>query len=474
MSKNLLFIIYSCHARLELAERLYNVIHDKLDYCKVYICVGNPDSDTGFLNDKYIILKVGDQHDDLVNKTLSLLKFVEQSLADYKGIFKCDDNIIPNIKHINSHSKDFLENNIEYAGNINHIYKSPNIVYCNSPLYYISMNSITKFNNTVKDYFIFQEDLMVGYYLNRCNIFPKNYNLYYNELENFKLGSYQNINNKTKNLYIMFVGRLGNNLFQIASGYGLAKKYKMNLFFTWDNHESYNISQNYVYRDNIFKNKNLLFIDNTLINYNNVNIYTEQDDINNPRLFNNIITDIDSQGIATKDTLIVNGYLQHDNYFKDYKQDIIELFKNNEMNKILLNKYHDIKESCFIHIRRGDYVNQPLWWIDNDKYFKTAIDYILNVYKDMHFYILSDDIEYCKTYHILNNINKTFIQDMEPLSTLYFMGLTKCGIIHNSTLSWWGGYMNQNPDKIMIIPRKWFNNNKPNDIYFEGSVVLDS
>ena len=229
MSKNLLFIIYSCHARLELAERLYNVIHDKLDYCKVYICVGNPDSDTGFLNDKYIILKVGDQHDDLVNKTLSLLKFVEQSLADYKGIFKCDDNIIPNIKHINSHSKDFLENNIEYAGNINHIYKSPNIVYCNSPLYYISMNSITKFNNTVKDYFIFQEDLMVGYYLNRCNIFPKNYNLYYNELENFKLGSYQNINNKTKNLYIMFVGRLGNNLFQIASGYGLAKKYKMNL-----------------------------------------------------------------------------------------------------------------------------------------------------------------------------------------------------------------------------------------------------
>jgi len=467
MNKDLLFIIYSCHARLEFAERLYDVIKDKLDYCKVYICVGNPDSDTGLLNDKYIILKVGDQCGDNNNKALVLLNAIQQLFPFYKGIFKCDDDIIPNINSINSHSKEFLENNIDYAGKCNDI--NTRHSYCNRPLYYMSINSIKKFNNIVKDYFIFQEDLLVGYYLNKCNIFPKNYNLYYDEIENYKLGSYQNINNKTKNLYIMFLGRLGNNLFQIASGYGLAMKYKMNLFFTHDYNESYNISKNYVYRDNIFKNKNLLFLDNKLINYNNINVYTEHEDVNNPRTFNtNVISD------DKKDTLIMNGYLQNEKYFKDYKEDIINMFKNDEMNKILLEKYPNIMNSCFIHVRRGDNVNQPLYWIDNDKYFKAAIEYILNIHKDVHFYIISDDIEFCKTYNILSNINKTFVENLEPLPTLYLMNIAKCGIIHNSTLSWWGGYLNQTPDKIIIMPRIWFNNNKPCDIYFEGSIILDS
>ena len=43
-----------------------------------------------------------------------------------------------------------------------------------------------------------------------------------------------------KNLYIMLNGRLGNNLFQIASGYGIGKKYKMNLYITFDENETYN------------------------------------------------------------------------------------------------------------------------------------------------------------------------------------------------------------------------------------------
>jgi hypothetical protein len=480
MSKSLLFIIYTCYERLNRAEMLYDIIKDKLTYCKVYICFGNPmhNIDT-IIQDKYIVLQVGDKYGDLCNKTILLLSTVEKLFPEYKGIFKCDEDIVPNIDSINNYSKEFLENNIDYSGHGGNTgppiytgikgsqfyqFRPPNLLYCAGSLYYLNMKSIKLFNEIRKDYFIFPEDLTVAYYLNKCNIVPTLNNLHTNNYEDYKLNSYQNIDYRIKDLYVILQCRLGNNLFQIASGYGIAKKYKMNLYFTWN--ESIKGTQDYFsenYRETIFKNKNLLFLNKELIKLDNKNIYSEINNDNNFMVHNpNIIKDLDADGIATKDT-IINGYLQNEKYFKDYKQDIIDLFKNDEISNLLLLLYPNINKSCFIHIRRGD----------NNKYFKSAIEYMLNINNNMHFYILSDNIEYCKTYNILDNINKTFIEDMDVLPTLYLMGLTKYGIVHNSTFSWWGAYLNQTPDKIMILPKIWFNNNKPCDIYFEGSIVLD-
>jgi len=163
----------------------------------------------------------------------------------------------------------------------------------------------------------------------------------------------------------------------------------MNLYITFDENETYN-SKSYVYRDTIFNNKNLLFINIKLINFNNINIYSELNDENNHMVCDtNIIKDLNSDGMATKDTLIY-GYLQNEKYFKDYKNDIMCLFKNDIYHDI----YHDIKASCFLHIRRGDYVNNTSYVINYDKYYKSAIEYIESRYNNIHFYIFSDDIEY--------------------------------------------------------------------------------
>jgi hypothetical protein len=74
---------------------------------------------------------------------------------------------------------------------------------------------------------------------------------------------------------------------------------------------------------------------------------------------------------------------------------------------------------------------------------------------------------------VFNNINKTFI-DLPVLETLYLMSLCeKGGICANSTFSWWGSYMNDNPDKVVVFPGKWIQKPWTNDIYYQKSFVVN-
>ena len=133
-----------------------------------------------------------------------------------------------------------------------------------------------------------------------------------------------------------------------------------------------------------------------------------------------------------------------------------------------------IKNSYFLHIQRGDYVNHPTQQIDYDTYYTKAISYILERDNNAHFTIISDDIEFCKTYSVLNNINKVFYNNTDPLVTIYFISLFyKGGICCNSTFSWWGSYLNNNRNKLVLFPNKWVNNDWIIDIYYEKSIIIE-
>jgi hypothetical protein len=190
-------------------------------------------------------------------------------------------------------------------------------------------------------------------------------------------------------------------------------------------------------------------------------------------VFNDII-------LKDKD-FVLNGYFQNEKYFIDYKNIIVEHFKNNNLYKKLLNHIKNNKEqelllknSYFLHIRRGDYVNNPTHQIDYDTYYTKAISYILERDNNALFTIISDDIEFCKTYSILNNINKVFYENSDPLVTIYYISFFyKGGICCNSTFSWWGSYLNNNKNKLVLFPNKWVNNNWIIDIYYEKSIIIE-
>lgn len=139
------------------------------------------------------------------------------------------------------------------------------------------------------------------------------------------------------------------------------------------------------------------------------------------------------------------------------------------------------EESVAIHIRKAkDYARLP--WFHNtctEAYYAHAIDYMKQHVKNPRFYVFTDNSTWGKEHlpkeceYIGSGITTGWGNHFD----MQLMSCCKHNIIANSTYSWWSAYLNPNPDKIVIIPRYWFNPElypEPDDaLQAEGWVSLD-
>jgi|APSaa5957512535_1039671.scaffolds.fasta_scaffold14218_4 hypothetical protein len=164
-----------------------------------------------------------------------------------------------------------------------------------------------------------------------------------------------------------------------------------------------------------------------------------------------------------KNTIYLDGYWQNQKYFQNIKDDLIQDFtlrdSLSDSSKGYLRK---IKESNSIsmHIRRGDYVHDShtnsVHGVCGLDYYENTARYCDDKISNATYFIFSDDIQWCK-----NNLkfieNKIFIEKSKnALEDLELMKNCKHNIIANSTFSWWGAWLNPNPEKIILGPKKWF------------------
>jgi len=152
--------------------------------------------------------------------------------------------------------------------------------------------------------------------------------------------------------------------------------------------------------------------------------------------------------------LLLTGYYQSDKFFINNKQYIIDLYKpSNETKQIIQSTYHDLKQYISIHVRRGDYLQYPDHHPQQTiEYYQTAVD---RFGLDKTYMIFSDDIDGCKS--MFNFIpNKIFYTSEIDWLDMYIMSMCEHNIICNSSFSWWGAYLNENPNKIVIAPKRWF------------------
>lgn len=159
------------------------------------------------------------------------------------------------------------------------------------------------------------------------------------------------------------------------------------------------------------------------------------------------------------------GQFQSWKYYDGAEQQILKEFQYNEAllsapTKQAREKMHGCN-SVALHIRRGDYLGvyniQGLGSICDKAYYERAIEYIKQHVENPYFFIFSDDKEYIKeNYNLPNMTIVDFNKGNDSWQDMYLMSQCQHNIIANSTFSWWGAYLNPNPEKIVVAPTRWW------------------
>jgi len=174
----------------------------------------------------------------------------------------------------------------------------------------------------------------------------------------------------------------------------------------------------------------------------------------------------DSMFDTIPDEYCLTGSFQSEKYFSAVSGLIrkeLTLKKEPDPKSVkLLDEIRSIN-SCAMHIRRGDYITNPLYskllGTKEAEYFFKGLSVIRENEKPDKIFIFSDDINWCRV-NLKFDIPVTFV-DAENASLnhhiqLLLMSNCKHFIIPNSTYGWWGAWLSSRAGKMVVAPENWF------------------
>ncbi len=158
----------------------------------------------------------------------------------------------------------------------------------------------------------------------------------------------------------------------------------------------------------------------------------------------------------------VDGFFQSPKYFIGFEDVIKKDFtlKNPPSFNIqnLANEIGNTNSLC-IHVRRGDYVGNKYHEVVDNEYYKKGIEYISSKTVIEKIHVFSDDIDWCRE-NLAFKIPAMFVDDGYAGSKgeghMFLMSQCHYFIIANSSFSWWGAWLSNYENKIVVCPKQWF------------------
>lgn len=287
-------------------------------------------------------------------------------------------------------------------------------------------------------------------------------------------------------IIVKLMGGLGNQMFQYAAGRNIAIRNKTALKLDIENG----------FLNDFYKRKYLLNhfrIEENIAKFSDLPISLKLDYTSNSffergkRYINNRIP-LDGYYITKERNLCFDsnvfiprkkqyliGYWQSEKYFSNISDIIQNEFtvkypvagKNREIAEIIQNS-----NSLCVHFRRLHGIS--LGVISHAAieihgslgldYYENAISFLEKQISDLKIFVFSDQPDWARenfkasppTYFIDHN------DDDQNYEDLRLMSLCKHQVISNSTFSWWRAWLNNNIEKIVIAPQKWFADDEMN------------
>lgn len=274
-------------------------------------------------------------------------------------------------------------------------------------------------------------------------------------------------------ILIKLQGGLGNQMFQYAFASVLARKNNTKIVIEDSVYKLTEKKEGYTPRNfelSIFDNEYVFAkrSDTSLFStFSIIQKVKKKINLNYPKIFNEPTFEYSLKANSLKSPVFAIGYFQSFKYFIGFESYIRDLFvfpinrlssKNTDLISILKNK-----NTIAIHIRRGDYINDI---ITNQvhgscsfKYYEEAIAIIKSKIENPTLVFFSDDSVWVKENFGNLVFDKIFIDHNRKIDSwmdMFLMSICSHNIIANSSFSWWGAWLNENPEKIVIAPKKWF------------------
>lgn len=237
------------------------------------------------------------------------------------------------------------------------------------------------------------------------------------------------------------IGGLGNQLFQIAIVIEYAKNNNKIPIFKEKNKEDI-VKEHEKTPFSSFLKDNLLVIDYDIYFHNE---YQEKEEYKKtiiPYYDGNLLIKgyYQSSYNLSEETRFFMNRLLYSN--KNYLENAVNILNN------IKKKFQDYNHDnyCFIHIRRGDFLEFS--FIPNLDYYENAVNIIG---RDKKLIIFSDDIKWCQE-NIRINDKQLFINNQSDCYIeLILMSLFKNGIVSpGSSFSYWAAYLGYNEKKIIV------------------------
>lgn len=296
-----------------------------------------------------------------------------------------------------------------------------------------------------------------------------------------------------KHVRLIFNGGLGNQLFQYAV-YVYIKTYFPNIhvhadlssYLYQDHHNGFEVNK-------IFKNDFTKSIEQTVLKRQTLSQYSHEPSLNRilrllklklcgyKTIYDTQTKTADGLNDAIKNhnKILLAGYFQIPQFSQSVAQKLNELrapiHYNAASNKIL--ETIRCRNTVSLHIRRGDYLNIPDYQVFNGlKYYYNTVSFFNSRVDNPLYVVFSDDSDWTKA-------NLSIKQDClfvncnsgkDAYLDMLLMSECNHNCIANSSLSWWGAWLNRNPEKVVVAPKYWFANKPSREIVPNSWMLLDN